>query len=209
MEVEEKHVKEVYTAIADHFSNTRFCIWDFVKNFLETKTPHMRGIDIGCGNGKNMTINRDLDILGVDICDELLNICREKNLPVINCDCCDIKLGENTFDYAMSVAVFHHMSNDMRRYKCLKEMIRILKPGGKGLFSVWSIENQESRRDFDPGDNFVPWTRRKDGKRFMRFYYIFNRPMITELLDIFKKKIIINKIFNERGNWVVKFTKYC
>ena len=209
MQVERKYVHEVYTAIADHFSDTRFCIWDFVRAFLKTKTPHMKGVDIGCGNGNNMTINRNLDILGVDICDKLLDICRKKNLTVIKCDCLDTKLGTNTFDYAMSIAVFHHMSTNIRRYMGLKEMIRLLKPGGQGIFSVWSIENQEDKRNFYPGDNFVPWTRKKDGKNFLRYYYIYSKPEITELLNSFKNKISINKIFNEQGNWVVVFTKMC
>ena len=94
----------------------------------------------------------------------------------------------------------------------MKEMIRILKPGGKGIVSVWSLcqtkrKNNMKMRNFVPGDNYVSWTRKKDKKIFKRYYYIFNEEMFRKYIDQFRESIIINKIFNERGNWVVGFTK--
>ena len=35
--LEKEHVQDVYDEIADHFSDTRYCIWDFVRNFVENK----------------------------------------------------------------------------------------------------------------------------------------------------------------------------
>jgi len=207
MDIEERYVKKVYSEIASHFSQTRFCIWNFVRNFLENKTPNMKGIEIGCGNGKNMLINSSLDIIGTDICAELLEICVTKNLNVVQNDCCRMYFKDNIFDYALAVAVFHHMADTSRRNQALSEMIRILKVGGHGIFSVWSIENQEKKRHFTPGDNFVKWERRCDRKIFERYYYVFTRDMLDDLLNVFSRKIFINRIFNERGNWIVDFTK--
>ena len=62
MSIEQQYVHDVYDNIAEHFSDTRYCIWDFVKNFLENKSSDMKGIDIGCGNGKNMLCRKDLNI---------------------------------------------------------------------------------------------------------------------------------------------------
>ena len=78
------------------------------------------------------------------------------------------------------------------------------------MFSVWSVENQEKekiKRDFKDGDNYVTWCRRKDQKIFKRYYYIYSEKMIREFLNKFETKINIEKIYNERGNWVVIFTK--
>ena len=94
--------------------------------------------------------------------------------------------------------------------KALEEMIRILKPGGQGMFSVWSVENQEKekiKRDFKDGDNYVTWCRRKDQKIFKRYYYIYSEKMIRQFLNKFKTKINMERLYNERGNWVVIFTK--
>ena len=44
----------------------------------------------------------------------------------------------------MSIAVYHHIVSYIDRKKAIREMLRVLKPGGQGMFSVWSVENQES-----------------------------------------------------------------
>lgn len=206
MDLEKQYVQQVYSSIADHFNDTRFCIWDFVKKFLTDKTASMKGLDIGCGNGKNMLINSELNIIGCDVCEELLQICRSKGLSVLYGDCYQLNFKNDEFDYAMAIAVFHHMSTFARIHKSLKEMIRVLKSGGKGVFSVWSVENQPKRK-FVPGDNFIPWVRHSDKKRFSRYYRVYDKPMITNLIMDFSGQIIIKKLFNEHGNWVVLFEK--
>ena len=85
---------------------------------------------------------------------KFVNICNNKGLKVFHGDCCDICFIDNTFDYAISIAVYHYvMASNERRINAAGEMIRILKKGGKGLFSVWSVENQENekkKRNFKP-----------------------------------------------------------
>ena len=135
-----------------------------------------------------------------------------KKLRVFQQNACNLTFTDNSFDYAMSVAVFHHLSTDIRRYKALKEMIRILKPGGKGMISVWSLEqtnrnNNMKKRLFVPGDNYVPWMRKKDKKIFKRYYYIFNESMFKKYIEQFNECISIDNICNVRGNWVIEFTK--
>jgi len=208
--IEKKHVKDVYDKITDNFSDTRFCIWQFVKDFLDHKTNTMKGIDIGCGNGKNISYNEDLNILGVDNCEKLLKICTKKSLPVILTDCCRLPFTDNSFDYAMSIAVYHHMVTEKRRNNAVKEMIRILKPGCFGLISVWSVENQASekiKRNFIPGKNFVKWTDRKNDIIYQRFYYVFTEEMIRNWMSNFIECIDITTIYNERGNWVIIIKK--
>ena len=211
-EIEQEYVLNVYNDIAEHFSDTRYCKWNFVTNFLDTQQPTDKGIEIGCGNGKNLCIRNDLNITGIDTCQSFINICMEKKLRVFQQNACNLTFGDNTFDYAMSVAVFHHLSTDIRRYKALKEMIRILKPGGKGMISVWSLEqtnrnNNMKKRLFVPGDNYVPWMRKKDKKIFKRYYYIFNETMFKKYIEQFNECISIDNICNVRGNWVIEFTK--
>ena len=211
-EIEQEYVLNVYNDIAEHFSDTRYCKWNFVTNFLDAQKPTDKGIEIGCGNGKNLCIRNDLNIIGIDTCQSFINICMGKKLRVFQQNACNLTFTDNSFDYAMSVAVFHHLSTDIRRYKALKEMIRILKPGGKGMISVWSLEqtnrnNNMKKRLFVPGDNYVPWMRKKDKKIFKRYYYIFNETMFKKYIEQFNECISIDNICNVRGNWVIEFTK--
>jgi len=210
LQIEKEYVQNVYNNIADHFADTRYCIWNFVGSFMKDKTEEMKGIDIGCGNGKNIGAFSNLNILGIDNCAKFVKICQNKNLNVIIGDCCDISFTDNTFDFAIAIAVYHHMENTNRREKALLEMVRVLKQGGKGLFSVWSVENHKDekiKRNFVPGDNYVTWCRRSDKKIFERYYYIYTETMIREFMNKFKDKIKIDSINNERGNWVIIFSK--
>lgn len=49
---EQAHVHDVYNAIADHFSATRYKAWPRIRAFLEALPPHTMIADVGCGNGK-------------------------------------------------------------------------------------------------------------------------------------------------------------
>ena len=210
-ETEQKYVREVYDNIASHFSATRVRVWKFVKYFLDSKTEQMKGIDIGCGNGKNMLYKPCLDILGIDSCQPFVDMCKLKGLKTQYGDFMDIPSQSNTFDYAYSIAVFHHFSTEDNRKKSMNEMIRVLKPGGHGMFSVWSVENQQKEkkvREFSCGDNYVKWTRQTDNKDFERYYYVYNYEMIEKFIRLFEDKIGNIKIYNEQGNWVVEFIKF-
>ena len=66
---------------------------------------------------------------------------------------------------------------------------------------------RKKKRNFKPGKNMVSWCRNTDKKIFNRFYYIFTINMIKSLLDNFNNEIIADNLYNERGNWVVEFTK--
>ncbi|KAK7740236.1 tRNA methyltransferase, has a role in tRNA modification [Diaporthe eres] len=74
---EETHVHGVYEAIASHFSATRHKPWPFVSSFLASRPPGSVGLDVGCGNGKNMGVNRDVAMLGCDRSAALVALARD------------------------------------------------------------------------------------------------------------------------------------
>ena len=208
--IEKLYVKSVYQEIAEHFSDTRYCVWDMVSNFLKNKTPNELGLEIGCGNGKNLMVNPNLKIIGIDNCSKLIDICLNKNLNVLEACCCSIPFDNNHFDFVMSIAVFHHLSTDERRILAVNEMVRVTKKKGKGLISLWSMENQENekiKRKFKEGDNVVSWTRNKDQKIFNRYYYIFTYEKIINLINKTLLKDTAYEIYNQRGNWVIEYQK--
>ena len=205
--IEQNHVYKVYTEIADEFNDTRYSVWSFVKEFLYNKKA-VYGIDIGCGNGKNM-INENM--VGVDICEKMLQFAAKRDKPVMKACCCDLPFIDNTFDYAMSISVVHHMGTHERRLKAVQEMIRVIKPGNECMFNVWSVEDQE-RRVFLPGDNMVTWKSKptKDKKVgeivHDRFYHVYDHALIHSFVSqIYGVHDV--RVFNEHGNWVVRMRK--
>jgi len=207
-EIEKKNVIQVYDQIANDFSETRFCVWNMVKRFLKNKNLTQIGLEIGCGNGKNMiyALKNNKFVIGIDNCNKLLDICKNKELKVFKADCCYLQFLSNSMDYIFSIAVFHHLATKERRELAFIEAVRVLKPGKEGLISLWSVENQK-KRNFKAGDNYVKWERRIDKKKFERYYYIYNRKMVYEYIKCVEGLIQVLDIYNEMGNWVMWFKK--
>ena len=196
MDTEIKNI-EVYNQIANEFSNSRINRWFWIDDFLSKFNKKSLILDIGCGNGRNMTYP-DLNFIGIDNCPNFIKICKDKNLNVMESDMTEIPLLENNFDGIISIASFHHLSTVERRINSLLEMKRMLKKNGKVLLSVWSIDQHHNKKlNFTYGNNYVPW-KNKDGTiKEQRYYYIFK---LDELKSLIEKYFIIEKHFWNHGN---------
>ena len=183
------------------FSDTRFCLWDVVKNFSGNFKYDSKILDAGCGNGKNIRyFNDKYNIIGIDNCNNLVKLCIEKGYNVSYSDVRNTIFDDNYFDYIISIAVIHHIDSEEGRLKAINELIRILKKNGKLLITLWAFENDEysSKKKFNSGDNIVKF------KDDYRYYYIYDKKMINE----FCKKINYEyDLFWERGNWNIIITK--
>ena len=157
-DMEKKYVYEVYEKIADHFSDTRYKAWPQVEHFLKSIPKHSVVCDVGCGNGKYLGVNPDLIMIGTDITHNLLKICNERNQNVFRADGLVLPVKTSSVDYCISIAVIHHFSNPNLRKKALTELLRITKPGGKILVTVWALEQNKK---FKTADVFVPWNLNK------------------------------------------------
>lgn len=203
---EKDYVHDVYDSIADDFSRTRTRVWEHVKIFIDSIQHSSYCIDIGCGNGKNIYRN-DINMIGIDACKKFVDICNERGIHAFKMDCCELSYDDNVFDAAVSIAVFHHLTTHERRIRALSEMIRVLKPNGLAMISLWSLENQD-KHSFVKGDNMVSWKHSKSNLLFDRYYYIFDEKAVDEYLLHFKDTINIISKCNDRGNWYVTFKKF-
>ncbi|CAG0922449.1 unnamed protein product [Notodromas monacha] len=140
-ELERNHVLKVYNSIADHFHKTRSKAWPGIVKFLDSLPPHSLIVDVGCGNGKYVSIRPDLTMIGFDVTLGLLRNAQEKG-EVFQSDCLAIGARSDSFDAAICIAVVHHFATESRRRLALKEILRILKPGAKGLVYVWAKEQE-------------------------------------------------------------------
>ena len=180
--IENENVNQIYEEIAEHFDVTRVNKWDWVVDFLDKFKDQELILDLGCGNGRNME-HKNLKFIGIDNCDKFVNICKEKGLNVLNSNITDVNLSNKIADGLICIAVFHHLSTYEHRIQALREIKRLVKPGGKILLSVWSINQPlKTRRKFnDFGNNIVVWN--SYGKIFERYYYIFK---IDEIKNLFR-----------------------
>ena len=94
-------------------------------------------------------------------------------------DTLDLPHPSSSFDFAISIAVIHHLSTPERRIEAVKALLEALIPpgstesrhggsSGKALIFVWALEQKGSRRGWDEGDEqdvMVPWVKKAVGSR--------------------------------------------
>ena len=203
----DSNLKNVYEDIANEFDQTRQRVWNCVKNFLSSLPKDYVGLEIGCGNGKNMLFRPELKMVGVDFCENFIKICHKKQLEVYQADMRSLPFENESFDFSISIAVLHHLFERSERLKGIKEQIRVTKKGGKIMILVWALEQENSTqpRRFKTSDEMVSW-KKKNGEILYRYYHLYEKKeLLNELVNF--KNILIEEIFNENGNWGVILTK--
>ncbi|KAL9097642.1 MAG: hypothetical protein Q9163_006332 [Psora crenata] len=218
---EAEHVHSVYESIAPHFSLTRHKPWPLVAQFLGSLAPGSVGLDVGCGNGKYLGINRDIYIVGSDRSRALVGIAgRQKgnrSSDVMVGDMLDLPHQWARFDFAISIAVIHHLSTRERRIQAIRSIMATLKrsveaaAGGRALFYVWALEQKNSRRGWDEGhaqDVMVPWVMKQragsvvgadEKKTFERYYHLYRRGELEK--DVHAAGGVVMESGYERDNW--------
>lgn len=189
---EQQHVFDVYDKIASRFDDTRAYQWTWITDFMNSLKTKSVVLDIGCGGGRNLEFYSDKhQMFGIDTSKSFIDICKSKNLEVLQANMCYIPHPSNSFDALIVIASFHHLDCVNHRLQAMYEMYRILKPGGRMIMSVWSKEQPaKTRRQFDKyGDTLVPWKER-DGTVYQRYYYIFRKDELLELINIAEFKVI-------------------
>lgn len=112
-QLEQENVHRVYDEIATHFSETRHSPWPKVEAFVRELGAGAVLADIGCGNGKYLTLDDGLCKIGGDRSVGLLNVCRERGLNVFQCDCLYVPLRDGSMDGCISIAVIHHLASEV------------------------------------------------------------------------------------------------
>ena len=187
---------EFYEKNYEEFSKTRYSIWDSVKKFSESFKKDSLVLDAGCGNGKNMNYLKDkCEIIGIDSCKNFVTLCKERQLNVLESNILNLPFEDSTFDYIISIAVIHHLKTESERYKAIDEMLRVLKPNGKILVTVWAYESDKfsENKKFKIGDNIVKFNNNN------RYYYIFNKEKLIKFLSKYN-----SNIYWDKGNWNVE-----
>lgn len=110
----------------------------FIKHIVQHNNT-FRILDIGCGTGefalKLKEHGKDINIFGIDISTEMIQIAKAKTKINRNID---FRVGDvekmpydnNYFDYITCAHSFHHYPN---KRKAIREMFRVLKGNGKAM----------------------------------------------------------------------------
>lgn len=166
-----------------------------VEEFLKTKKGKV--VDFGCGTGRNMIPNKEINYYGIDFSENQLKYAREyakKNK--INSNFFKSKLDnlnkqtfeDNTFDYGLFIGSLHCLETERERLRGLKEFYRVLKPNAQALISVWNSEDKRFARVNNHGDIYMSW--REKRIPYMRHYYLFEKEELLSLIKSIGFKVL-------------------
>jgi SAM-dependent methyltransferase len=108
-----------------------------------------RILDVGCGTGANLQMLSSFGVAeGVDISPEALDFCRARGLSKVKEGAIEsLPFEDASFDLVTGLDVIEHLDDDVAG---LREVLRVLRPGGRAFFFVpafmflWGVQDDIS-----------------------------------------------------------------
>eukprot|EP00516_Mucochytrium_quahogii_P006195 CAMPEP_0203760512 /NCGR_PEP_ID=MMETSP0098-20131031/13781_1 /ASSEMBLY_ACC=CAM_ASM_000208 /TAXON_ID=96639 /ORGANISM=" , Strain NY0313808BC1" /LENGTH=407 /DNA_ID=CAMNT_0050654095 /DNA_START=154 /DNA_END=1377 /DNA_ORIENTATION=+ len=228
-ELEIEHVQKVYNQVASQWHGTRYKSWPKVAAFINSLHKGSFIGDIGCGNGKNLPACNSVGYgIGCDFSSSLVDISAGQGFEAFVADNLHLPFRDGIFDAVLSIAVLHHISSEARRVRLVSETMRIVKPGGRGLFYAWAQEQDDgvSRHVFGEQDVLVPFHARKDKTKreqaeqvsharedssknafvFQRYCHVYVKGELEGLFACLDDCVVVDSYY-DCGNWCVVVEK--
>jgi ubiquinone/menaquinone biosynthesis C-methylase UbiE len=117
------------------YSRKRLDVW--LEHYLPARGDGLRLLDVGCGTGDHMARYRarGFEVAGVDGSEKMLEHARANNpgAEIPRADVEEIPFPDSVFDFVLCIEVLRYLP-DARN--CVREMARVLKPGGVCLVTA-------------------------------------------------------------------------
>jgi ubiquinone/menaquinone biosynthesis C-methylase UbiE len=178
-------LKDVFNQIAPGWYNYRHhSIFTRELNRLTKRWQKGSLLNLGCAHGPDFIPFRDsFKLYGVDFSDEMLMLARKYslkfnfNVELTSADVRQLPYADDSFDWAISVATYHHIKGEQEILKALDELKRVLKPGGEAFITAWN--RWQPGFWLKPKELYVPW--RKKDKILYRYYHLFSYAELEKL----------------------------
>src|SRR5689334_10267140 len=143
--VEVPDAEAVYDAIAEAWVRTRSAPWPAVTGFEAGLPRGARLVDLGAGSGRYLAVDEaaGLRAVGLDVSRGQLAVARRMLGPgaaLLRGDARTLPVKDASADAALCIAVVHHFFEASDRLRAVSEARRILKHGGRALFSAWGSD---------------------------------------------------------------------
>jgi len=178
--------REIFDQIAESWYHVRH--WPLLRQELEDLAQKWEGgklLNVGCGHGSDfLPFQQGFELWGIDFSPQMLKQAQRysakfnfhANLAIA--DALSLPFPDATFDQAIAVAIYHHIKGQQGREMALRELKRVLKPGGEAFLTVWN--RGQPRFWLKPPEQEIPWRLR--GKTIYRYYHLFSYGELKNLL---------------------------
>lgn len=177
--------KEVFDRIAPSWYNFRHrSIFRRELEALARRWQRGRLLNIGCAHGPDfLPFASGFDLTGIDFSVQMLKLANKYAqkfsfaAKLLLADARQLPFADGVFDQAIAVATYHHIPAGKEQPAALRELWRVLKPGGEAFITVW---NHWQPRFWRRGREItVPW--RTEEVTLERYYYLFSYPELSGL----------------------------
>jgi len=190
-----------YNQIAKEFSSSRAFLWEELLPLAKFVQNGDKILDLGCGNGRlfSMLKDKNVEYLGVDSSDRLIEIAKEKykqeGAKFLVVEALNLPFPETHFNEIFSIAVLHHIPSDEFRLDFLREIRRVLKPKGLLILTVWNLRKNFllllkyttlkalGKSELDSGDVFYPWKSSEEKIMVQRYIHCFRKKELEKLAE--------------------------
>ena len=179
-------LKDVFNQIAPGWYNFRH--WSIFRRELEELARRWQTgslLNIGCAHGPDfLPFRENFDLYGVDFSTQMLRFARrysqkfDFSVNLLVADVGSLPFPDEAFDWAISVATYHHVKGSKERQSALSELRRVLKPGGQAFITVWN--RWQPQFWLSSNEIAVPWHIKND--TLYRYYYLFSYPELERLV---------------------------
>ncbi len=178
-------MRDIFNQIAPGWYNFRH--WSIFRSELEILADRWQEgklLNLGCAHGPDfLPFIQNFELYGVDFSQEMLSFAQKYSqkfnfsVDLTLADISSLPYSAQTFDWAVSVATYHHLSREDLP-SALSELKRVLKSGGEAFITVWN--RWQPRFWFGGKEVAIPW--RTKGNTLYRYYYLFSYPELETLV---------------------------
>ena len=192
--------QQVWNTIAESWNNFRNKSLKELEN-LDWKKGKI--LDLGCRNCRNLLAFKNLDCYGIDFSENMLIEARKFTkkhsfkVKLKQASIEKIPFDNTYFDYVLAVAVLHHLKNPETS---VKEIYRVLKPGGEAFITVWN--KLQIRFLFKKKELPIPW-KQKD-EILYRYYNFVGYFQLRRMLKKNDFNILKSSFFGRNISFLVK-----
>lgn len=183
--------QQVWDRLASQWSRFRKKAPEEVIKFLKNKKGKI--LDLGCGSGRNLIANPNIQYYGVDFSEEMLKLA-EKNAKEKKADAVFFKsdfnklpFEDNFFDAAIFISTLHCIETAKDRKSALKELYRVMKKNSGALITVWDKNTNNKIKNSKAKEYFVNWQNK--GTNCQRYYYFYDKEELKNLLEEVRFKV--------------------